>query len=499
MGYRAYGISTKRLLRAARARSRRIAGASIDSQFKLPLDELEFLTNNLVGHVVLPNHPSYQEERKLFNHRFDPHPSAIVHCLVERDVKLCLDAVRRNKTRFRIRAGGSSFAGYSANDGVVVDVSGLNDVCIDSARLVATVGSGCSLAKLRAVLDDHEMHLPLADAKAVRVGGFMQGGGFGSTSRTFGINSDRVLAVRVMLADRRIVQASETLNHDLWWAVRGGTGGNFGVLLTTSYRLHPAPKPKTWCLGWRLSRDTDLDNAVSALMTLQSSFTRSGSPIEMNVSVAVLYLADTPEGPPHIPCLVMSGTYIGKESAMDALLAPLLANPGCWPMFQPLLGTRPGQKFDRYSRLVSCQLRPNDWRSILSHFLAGAPNRLATLQIDVWGGAISSYARDKSAFIHRDAVLNIALTSWWQDAHEASASRAFLSSWSHLMTPLWNGHIYQNFPNAEAPDYRWNYWGEAFPALLGVKRKYDPDGLFDFPQAIKSCEQNATAPAWPPG
>jgi len=496
MSDRKIHISAEQILNIGRKRRRRRPVVTPVARAELPPEELECLKIRLVGHVVMPGDNSYEAGRRLFNRRFDPHPSAIIYCMVERDVGLCLDAVRRHETPFRLRAGGNSFAGYSGSDGVIIDVRGLNDVSIDPGGLFAPVGSGCSFAKLQSILDDQELHLPLGDAKDVRIAGFVQGGGFGLTSRTYGMNSDQVLDVRLMLADGRIVRASDTVNHDLWWAVRGGTGGNFGVLLTTRYRLRRAPQQNPWCLGWRLWRDADLENAVSGLMTLQDSFMRSGAPIEMNVSAVILYLAEAPAGVPKMPWMIMWGTYVGSESDMDALLEPLLSNPGCWPRFQPLLGGRHRLKFDRCGRLVSRDLKPQDWRSILSHFLANTPNRQSTLQIDAWGGAINAYPRESSAFIHRDTAFNMGLTVWWQTKTQEAASKSFLSSWSDLVMPFWNGQIYQNFPTADAPDYESNYWGAAFPALAAVKHKYDPDCMFDFPQAIKPGVQSSVT--WPP-
>ena len=497
LDYRTHQISTEQILNAGRAaHSRRVHRNRSNLQLGLPAAELEFLNAWLVGDVVLPGDRNYDVDRQLFNRRFDPHPSAIVHCKVERDVRLCLDALRGHKTQFRVRAGGNSFAGYSASDGVIIDVSGLDDVFVDPETLVATVGAGCTFGKLQAILDDHELHLPLGDAKNVSIGGFMQGGGFGLTSRTYGMNCDHVLEARIMLADGRVVLASETINHDLWWAIRGGTGGNFGVLLAVRYRLHPAPEQNRWCLGWRLSRGADLDHAISGLMWLQESFMVAGSPPEMNLSATVLYVADKPEAAPQTPWLLMWGTYVGSETRMDKLLEPFLRNPGCWPRFQPFLGTRNQRKFDRCSHLVSRPLSPEDWRSLLSYFLMRAPNRLSTLQIDVWGGAIRSYPRESSSFIHRDAACNIGLTAWWQRPSEEAMSKEFLSSWNALLLPFWNGHIYQNFPSLDAPAYPENYWGTALPALAAAKRKYDPDGLFDFPQVIQSGGLGPVK--WPP-
>jgi hypothetical protein len=232
------------------------------------------------------------------------------------------------------------------------------------------------------------------------------------------------------------------------------------------------------------------------LMTMQNSLVGSGSQNEMNVSAVVLYSAETPGSAPKLPWLVMRGTYVGAESKMEASLGPLLSNPGCWPRFEPLLGTRKKLKFDRCSRLVSRNLKPEDWRSILVHFLSKSPNRQSTLQIDAWGGAISTYPLESSAFIHRDTKFNLGLTVWWQSEQEKERSKSFTSSWTNLMDPFWNGGIYQNFPSADAPDYERNYWGPALPALAAVKQKYDPRRLFDFSQAIQPGSLNCVK--WPP-
>jgi hypothetical protein len=479
-----YDISTGKRRRQSARRAQR--GTEQTQRTELPPEELQLLDRYLVGHVVVPGDDRYEFDRKLFNRRFDPRPVAILHCSVEHDVALSLEVIRRQKMPFRIRSGGNSFAGYSGSNGVIIDISGLDDVFVDSTRAVATVGSGCSLAKLQSLLSQHRLHLPLGDAKNVRLGGFMQGGGFGLTSRTYGMNSDHVIEARIMLADGRIVRASRTRNRDLWWAVRGGTGGNFGVLLTICFQLQPAREQNAWSLGWRLTGQKNLDNAVAGLTTLQASFTRRNSHPEMNASVTVLYVSETPLGPPKSPWLVMWGTYVGDESDLDSLLDPLLSTPGCWPRFEPLVGYRNRLRFDRYSRLVSRHLRPDEWRSILSYFLMNAPNRDATLQIDLWGGAIGLYPRKGSAFTHRDSMFNMALTTWWQHPTEEPTHKLFLSGWGELMLPLWNGEIYQNFPSADAPDYRRNYWGPAYPALAAIKRKYDPEGIFVFPQAISS-------------
>src|SRR6202165_4148150 len=162
--YRTHKISTGKILRASDAANLRRAPRNRSNfQRGLPAAELEFLKAGLVGDVVLPGDRNYDVDRQLFNRRLAPRPSALVHCRAQCDVRLCLDALRSHKTQFRIRAGGNCFAGYSASDGVIIDVSGLDDVFVDPETLVATVGAGCRFGKLQAILDDHELHLPLGD------------------------------------------------------------------------------------------------------------------------------------------------------------------------------------------------------------------------------------------------------------------------------------------------------------------------------------------------
>jgi FAD/FMN-containing dehydrogenase len=250
--------------------------------------------------VILPGDKAYEAGRRLFNQRFDPRPAAIVRCHTEPDVALCLEAARKYRMPFRLRSGGHSIGGYSGCDGIIFDLSGLNSVSIDSAALVATVAAGCQQGKLNRILDEQGVHLPLGDAMDVCIAGFMQGGGWGITSRTFGMNSDHVLEVRVMLADGRVVRASEMVNHDLWWAVRGGTGGNFGVLLTSKYRLHRAPEVNYWCLSWPLRERSAREMALLALIAFQKEILEAGS-TNMNAAAFMIYVADKPNDPPEMP------------------------------------------------------------------------------------------------------------------------------------------------------------------------------------------------------
>ncbi len=460
----------------------------------LPAGLARFLGDRLPGRrIVLPGDPGYDAARKTFNPRFDAvRPWAVVFCVAEQDARICLEGARRYRVAFRVRSGGHSFAGQSSlDDGLVIDVRGLNNLQIDPARLEATAEAGCTLGALRTALAARGLQLPLG-GDPVGVGGFVQGGGFGETSRTFGMNSDRVVAARVLLADGRTVHASETVNHDLWWALRGGTGGNFGVLLEVRYALHRAGERNDWSYSWPLRQPADRATAARALATLQDEVLRHAGP-EFNASADLRHWAEQDGGPPQTLRLYLWGNFFGGKGDMDRLVAPLARIPGQEAFRQRATAPLPVL---RQSRFVS-ELGAPDWQALVDDFAQHA-NLHSTLTLSAWGGAIGAYPRENSAFVHRSAAFNMYVTGFWDGAAEEQKMQAYLRRWRGFVAPFWNGGIYQDFADAECPDYRAAYWGDAFPALLAVKRKYDPRGLFRHPQAIAPRAGRQTSPTWPP-
>ncbi len=463
------------LSRHLRHRSRRLeAGESANW--------LPHLRGGLEGRLVLPDEDAYDACRALFDQRFDPRPKAIALCKSEHDVRLCLAAAQHNRVAFRVRGGGHSFAGYSACDGLIIDVAGLDRVSIDRRAMAATVGGGCQQGKLKPLLDDAGLFVPIGDWSEVGIGGFMQGGGFGPTSRTFGMNCDHVEAVRVMLADGRVVVATERVNHDLWWAVRGGTGGNFGVVLDMTYRLLPAQAFAVESIGFSLA-PAKREQGIAALLAYQAGFMLTGAPDTLNSSAVIMQACDPAA---ESPWLVIEAVHVGAEAEMIAALQPLLSLPGAVPGFDPrkLLPPGPMPPFSRSSRLIGRAVTADEWRALLA-FMDTSPNRQTQLFLKAHGGAINRYGRERSAFIHRDAHCNMFMDVFWPTPADRAPAEAFRDLWRAHVAPLWNGGIYQNFPEADAPDYRWNYWGPAYPALAAVKSKYDLTGAFDFPQAIE--------------
>jgi FAD/FMN-containing dehydrogenase len=481
-----------------------------DSQFAkigISRDAIKAAQLQLQGRIVLPGDPDYDKDRLLFNPVFDPYPAMIIYCTVKSDVAVALHLARRGGTTFAVRSSGHCTAGFSANSGVLIDVSALNAISVDPRNLTATVGPGCEFGPLHQELSIYGLHVPGSECPDVCVGGHVQGGGYGFTAVTFGMNCDHVIAMQVMLADGSLVMASQTENYDLWWAMRGGTGGNFGVLLEVTYRLQKLDPCFGWALAWPLANPADLQRATDVLMLLQRSYMLSSSYApQMNIQVSLCYQTQLyvdpapPPTPTPLPYLMVRGLYSGEEAAGQAAIQALKQMPDCvtqWtmmstfvdlndkllnlPQSMPLLPSLPFE--DKQARYVERNLSAAEWTAILQHFIK-SPNAWSYMYLEFYGGAINSYPTDQSAFVHRNAAFNAVMDVFWFENNEREAAETFLNGWTELMAPMWNGQVYQNYCSLELRDYAENYWGNAWAGLWAVKQKYDPDNAFTFEQAI---------------
>jgi len=487
------------------------------ARFHLTREQIKAAQLSLQGYIVLPGDPQYDQDRKLSNPVFNAFPSMIIYCVVESDVAIALQLAQHTTLPFTVRSGGHCTAGFSAGNGVLIDVSKLNDVYIDTEHQFASVGCGCPFSKLSDAMQRYGLHVPIGECEDVCVGGFVQGGGYGFTSVTYGMNCDNVIDVRVMLASGRVVTASRDFNRDLWWAVRGGTGGNFGVLLSVRYKLRPLGKVFGWAIIWALETEQDMENATGALLELQDNYMLRNSSRQMNVQISLCFQPGVEGGLPvenMKPYLLVRGLYVGTDIAGLEAIAPLQKLPGAitqWTMYtdfnelnEKLLNVPyslpsfpPDVSFpfeDKASRYVARDLTAQEWRSVLDYFKR-TPNQYSYAYLEVYGGAINDYPYEDSAFIHRRAAFDVVLDVFWWTDDEKTVAQEFLDGWIALWEPISNGHIYQNYPRLDQDDYGWRYWGDVQNALYAVKCKYDPGNAFRFAQCIKpALKEEGQAP-----
>ncbi|MFC2968557.1 FAD-dependent oxidoreductase [Acidimangrovimonas pyrenivorans] len=480
----------------------------------LPLDQAIALQLRIIGDVVLPGDPDYDRDRMLSNPRFDHFPKVIVYCVAESDVRSCLELARAAGLAVVVRSGGHSTGGFSSEFGMLLDVSRMNDVHVDPATCTARAGPGTQFRKFNAKLESYKLHTPGGACPDVCVGGYMQGGGYGFTARIFGMNCDQVESVRVMLADGRIVHADREVNRDLFWAVRGGTGSNFGVLLEASYRLYEGCDFSGFSIRWMIDSDAGRRDAAAALDWLQRNFMRTGAPAELGYQV--IWVFEGPEDGPKRPQILMRGMYRGPLEALEAVLALVLALAGAemqalyppqpYTQLNETLLTQPYEVPEfpadmtpmpppeaKLSRYIGRPVGADGWQGLMEYFCA-SPSPYTTADMEIYGGAIGAVRNGANAFLHRDADFDLFLDVFWTTAAEEKEMLAYIDGWEAAVAPHWDGEVYQNYPRPVDPDFGRNYWGDFYPALRAVKSKYDPFGLFRYPQSIAPLVDGETPP-----
>ena len=472
------------------------------------------------GRLVKPDDPDYHTHRQLPNWAFQDFPRFIAYCETFADVKRCLEFARAQDLAVVVRSGGHSTAGFSINSGLVIDVSRLVYVIVDPQKKQAIVGAGTRFGHLNTALDLYKLHLPGGGCHDVRVGGFMQGGGYGYTSRMFGMNCDSVLDATVMLWDGSIVVASATCNPDLFWALRGGTGGNFGVLLQVTYKLLDLADMCGFRIWWPLSTPAEIAAAGAVLDYMQlNHMSKEAAPVKVGYQAFVAWQESTPGiGMPPRPMqgwyLLIRGMHTGTRQELDQLLAPVKAvaapyqelyESGSYRQLDMFTHQKPpvpqvedAAREDKQSAYIAKPVGVNGWRDIIIRFLlSGQFNNWSLLAIEPYGGAINQVPRDATAFIHRNVDMDVYVDVFWMDEALKAQPIAFLDQFMQFLANFGNGESYQNYPRATQADYRERYWGSAFTTLRAVKEKYDPQDFFKYPQAVLADAYTPSTPVIP--
>jgi hypothetical protein len=451
------------------------------------------LKSKLSGSLFCRDEAGYEDVSACFYPGFDERPRWVAVCADERDVFHCLQWARAKGMPFAIRSGGHSSAGYSGSSGLVIDVSRLNGVEVHGEDGTAWIGAGAKLGEVTKILDGHGFHIPAGSCGQVGISGFMQGGGYGYTSRMFGINCDSVVAARVMLFDGQIVHASEQENPDLFWALRGGTGGNFGILLQIKYQLHALEHVWVFALQW------DVEHAPGVISEIQDKILKESKYPELGFMLNLCKKGGQPS-------LLMQGLCVGKRSAGLDFLAGLDCFAGqsllvdqvtsysagvelldCEPFAIPDFPAGWEMKDNlvfKEAGYVSRDVPASSWAQMIDLYTRGSGD-FDMVVLEPYGGNIRKIPANKNAFIHRQVDFNI-YGNVFVNASEPdlAGARKWLDDVFADLRNFTNGHRYQNYPKRNLENYRWAYWGESYPALERVKKRYDPEGVFRFEQDL---------------
>ncbi|CAL9594256.1 putative FAD-linked oxidoreductase YvdP [Streptomyces sp. enrichment culture] len=470
----------------------------------------EALDARLAGEVVLPGAAAYESARQLQHSEFDAvRPRAVVRCATEGDVRAAVDFARENGLPLTPRSGRHSFTGWSTTTGLVLDLERLDRVTPTGAATVL-LGPGAQSVDVVEALAPHGLQVATGICPTVCAGGYLSGGGIGFQARAFGVASDRLVSARVVLADGRAVRCSAEEEPELFWALRGGGGGNFGVVTEFEVRPTTVPVMTNFTAMWGWDQALDVMDAWPRWL--------AGAPRGIGAEVGV-FLPDA--APSATPVLMMVGAHHGPRAEAEKALGELSAASGAAPQALDLQdelpyaaammrlyrtegmsprqrrragdnpeAVLPRQGFVRERHRMMTGALPRDaLAAALTAFDTDrCSGQLRYFAFTALGGAVNETPADATAYVHRDTQLLAKFTLGGDeppaDAAAEAGARAWVDRGFDLIDPHSNGHCYINTPDPDLTDWQWAYYGTNYPRLVEAKRTYDPHGLFRFPQGI---------------
>jgi FAD/FMN-containing dehydrogenase len=464
--------------------------------------EWSALARSLAGKLIRPGDGAYENARVVYNARFDHvRPQAVVQCANADDVRETLAFVRRFALPVTPRGGGHSYAGYSTGPGVVLDLAPLHSVAVDGDT--ATIGGGAKLIDVYDRLIANGVCIPAGTCPTVGIAGLTLGGGIGVLDRAHGLTADCLLSAEVVTADGRKLTCDARQNADLFWALRGGGGGNFGVVTSFTFRTHQVRELGGFFVRWK--REDGLAVfagwqkwAQTAGEDIWCALSFWSNPPVFNVLAAGVSVDGIDALKPQIQALIAA---TGKEPQVHMTKGVgyrdlMLEFAGCGDMNVSqchVVNQTPDAKLERRafagtSDIFDHWLPAPGMEAIVSaldaRYTAG---QKGAAMFDLMGGAINRVAPDATAFVHRSSVFTAQyFLSLEKDAPAAEVEEAmdWQTGMRARMRPWSTGRAYQNYIDPKLTDWKNAYYGTNYGRLVKVKAAYDPDRVFRFDQGI---------------
>ncbi|CAG8615672.1 12194_t:CDS:2 [Ambispora leptoticha] len=439
---------------------------------------------SITGNVVYPGDAAYSQDKTEEN---SP-PAAFVYASNVADVRVAVKCAAASNMNVAPRSGGHSYEDYSlgGKDGsLVIDLTNLNQIAINTTAKTAVIGAGNRLGPMYYKLSQAGYLIPGGSCPGVGIGGFTLGGGYGLYSRKFGLAVDNVLSIDIVGANGNLITASPNRNSDLFFALRGAGGGNYGVVTAFTFNITPIQTQVTsFQYLWPTS-------AAQALIPAVEKYATNG-PDEVTFS-----LVWSNSG------LEIQGVYFGLQSDLSNALSSILAVPGYSTIrvvqqsFYDSVVLFSGQS-DSY--VQNPTLLPYNFKAksmyvgssglsaagidAFNNYLA-SPACRTYANLDIYGGAINRVPSNAMAFAHRDSLFLIQLMTSWTDASQATNCIDNINSFgANFQSQYTSPYCYQNYIDRDLSNWQNSYYGANYQTLVKTKAKYDPNNLFAFPQSI---------------
>ncbi|HEY2771174.1 MAG TPA: FAD-binding oxidoreductase [Solirubrobacteraceae bacterium] len=454
---------------------------------------IKALQRAMKGHVFTRSTPGFASASHVYNERFDGvKPLVVARPVSAADVAAGVNWAVHNGVSLRARSGGHSYAGYSTlSNGLVLDLRRLNGISVNKHAKTATIGAGAQLIDVYNGLAKQGAALPGGSCPSVGISGVTLGGGMGLAGRAFGLTADNLIGATIVTADGKIRTVDAHHNPDLLWALKGGGGGNFGVVTQFTFKVHAMPQSATdFFVTFPWSEASD---AIAAW--------QSWAPHAPDALTSIFHL----NGPGSSAAVQVSGQYLGPQSKVGSFLGPLKAVRGAqvttgqhdWVTLQMLwagcltktlpechtIGAAPGgtlarASFQAKSDYVTKAL-PAAGRAALVSAVEKRQSQPGSgaILFDSYGGAINRVKPGATAFVHRNALFCIQYLSY-------NGGAAWLQQTHGAMAKYVSGQAYQNYIDPNLKGWQKAYYGSNYARLQKIRKQVDPHHHFTFPQAI---------------
>jgi FAD/FMN-containing dehydrogenase len=449
---------------------------------------LTSLHDRIAGAVIVPGDADYDDARRVYNFMIDRHPAAIVRCASVSDVQAVVAHARDSGRDLAVRGGGHSVPGFgTADDAIVADLSAMNHVVVDAERRTARVGGGATWATVNEAAAAHGLATTGGIISTTGVGGLTLGGGIGYLARAHGLSCDNLRSAEVVLADGRIVTASESEEPDLFWALRGG-GGNFGVVTEFEFQLHPVGEIYG---GLMLFERADAADVLRYFRDFIADAPREyGGFPAWQIAPPLPFVPADRVGEPF---LVLVSCWTGDHDEGAGVLQrfrdvakPVAEHIG--PMPYPALNAAFDALLPRglqhYWKAVFVKELTDD--AIAVHLEHGprVPVVNSTMHLYPINGACHDVPADATAFGHRDASYACVIAGMWPDPADNEANTRWVRDYYAALAPHSEAGGYVNFASGDDQRRVRDNYGPGYGRLAEIKRRYDPDNLFHLNQNI---------------
>ena len=449
-------------------------------------ETIRVFASRLQGQVIRPGDDQYDEARGVWNGMIDKYPACIARCSTVADVISSVNFARDNHLPLAVRGGGHNVAGTAVcDDGLVIDLSAMKDVRVDTQARLARVQGGATWHDVDQVTQRFGLATPGGVVSDTGIAGLTLGGGIGWLRRKYGLSCDNLVRAEVVTARGQLVRANATENPDLFWGLRGG-GGNFGIATAFEYRLHPVGPDVMFAFVFYHTRK------AKEILQLYRDYTET-APDEVS-SFAILGTIPASEAYPeeahNQPYVLLAALYAGPVEEGKHILQPLrefdiplldFSAPVPYMQVQSLLDEDYPSGILRYY-----------WKSLylsnlsddaLDRLLTSARHRQSALStVDIWhmGGAVSRASASESACSGRQAPYLLGVEANWEKSGEDAANLSWARACITAMQPFSDGSEYLNFPGLleSGEESLRRTFGANYERLVELKNRYDPTNLF---------------------